>query len=134
MNRGYQMKLVLNKGQKTSLTGKVVFGITARVELTPDERAALDKYKFNKEVLYAKENVSPTFANRNTWGGIARNITAAALNLRVSVDDLVKGKTVECKSITEILDVEHTFRESCEALKALLVAASTFDGETVHEY
>ena len=129
------MKLILTKGQKKGMIGnKVVFGIKARVELMPEEREALDKYKFNKEVLYAKENVSPTFANRNTWGGIARNLTAAALNMRITVDDLVHGKVVECKSITEILDVEQTFRESCEALKALLVAASTFGGETVHGY
>lgn len=114
--------------------GKVVFSLAARVQLTPEERAALEKYKFNKEILYAKENVSPTYAQRNTWGGIARNLTAAALNLRITVDDLVRGKSVECKSITEMLDVEATIRESCEVLKHMLVAATTFGGETVHEY
>jgi len=129
------LKLVLNKGQKSSMMGgKVIFSLQARVQLSPEERAALEKYKFNKEILYAKENVSPTYAQRKTWGGIARNLTAAALNLRITVDDLVRGKSVECKSITEMLDVEATIRESCDVLKHMLVAASTFGGETVHEY
>jgi len=34
----------------------------------------------------------------------------------------------------EMLDVEDTMKQSCEVLKSMLVAASTFEGEVVHEY
>lgn len=116
------------------LSGKVAFALQARVELSNEEEEALLRYKFGKEVLYSKENVTPTHANRNTWAGIGRNLAAAALNLVITVDDLVKGKTVECKSIVEMLDVEDTIKESCDVLKGMLEAALNFEGESVVEY
>lgn len=130
------MKLILSKGQrKAGLTGgKIAFSLHARAELTQAEKEALNKYKFHKEILYAKENVSPDHVNYKTWGGIGRNFAAAALNLRISVNDLIQGKTVECKEIGEMLDVEHTIRNSCEALKSMLEAAAGFGGESVIEY
>ena len=130
------MKLILNKSQrKTGMTGKIAFALQARVQLSPEEQASLKRYKFSKEVLYSKDNITPSsYANASTWGGIGRNLAAAALNLVITVDDMVRGKTVECKSIVEMLDVEQTIKSSCEALKSLLQAASNFEGETVVEY
>ena len=130
------MKLILRKGQrKAGMTGsKIAFQLHAQAVLTAEEKEALERYKFGKEILYAKENVSPTYERRNTWGGLGRNLAAAALNLRISVNDLIRGKTVECKEITEMLDVEDTIKSSCEMLKAMLDAAATFDGETSFEF
>lgn len=129
------MKLILRKGQrKTGLTGgKIAFSLHARAELTQAEQEALKKYKFHRELLYAKENVSPAHRSDNSWAGIGRDLAAAALNLRITVNDLIQGKTVECKEIGEMLDVEQTIKGSCEVLKGMLEAASTFGGETVHE-
>ena len=131
------MRLILNKGQKTTglMSKSVVFQLTARVELDAAEQAALAKYKFGKELVYSKENVTPASgAASNTWGGIARNFSAAALNLQLSVEGLIRGRTVECKSITEMLDVEATIKQACEVLKGMLVACQTFEGETVLDF
>lgn len=131
------MRLLLNKGQKQSgmVSKSVTFQLSARVELDGNEQAALDRYKFGKELIYSKENIEPSsYANRNTWSGIARNFSAAAMNLRLTVNDLIRGKTIECKSIAEMLDVEDTIKQSCEVLKGMLTACQTFEGETVLDY
>lgn len=135
--KGNDMRLILNRGQKTTgmMSKSVMFQLTARVDLDETERAALSKYKFGKELVYSKENVAPSgYASRNTWGGIARNLSAAAMNLQLTVDGLVNGRTIECKSISEMLDVEDTIKQGCEVLKGMLSACQTFEGETVMEF
>lgn len=131
------MRLILNKGQKTTgiMNKSVTFQLTARVELDSAEKAALDKYKFGNELVYSKENIRPASgAASTTWGGIARNFSAAALNLQLTVQGLITGRTIECKSITEMLDVEETIRSACEVLKGMLIACQSFEGETVIEF
>ena len=131
------MKLILNRGQKTAglMSKNIVFQLTARVELTDQENAAVDKYKFRSETVYSKENVAPSgYAASTTWSGIARNLSAAAMNLNLTVGDLTLGRTIECKSIGEMLDCEDTIKQACEVLSGLLQACETFEGETVLEY
>ncbi|MEO1029176.1 MAG: hypothetical protein AAFX02_08995 [Pseudomonadota bacterium] len=117
------------------MSKSVTFQLTARVELDSAEKAALDKYKFGKEIVYSKETVRPASRQEsNTWGGIARNFSAAAMNLQLTVEGLINGRTIECKSIAEMLDVEETIRSACEVLKGLLIACQSFEGETVIEF
>ena len=130
------MRLLLNKGQKQTgmMSKSVTFQLTARVELDGNEQA-LDRYKFGKEILYSKENVArSSYSDRTTWSGIARNLSAAAMNLNLTVNDLIRGKTIECKSIAEVLDVEDTIKQGCEVLKGMLTACQTFEGETVLDF
>lgn len=131
------MRLILKKGQKLSglMNKNVVFQLTARVELSDDEEAALDKYKFRSEIVYSKENIAPAGQQGSkTWSGIARNLSAMAMNLNLSVGDLILGRTVECKTIGEMLDCEDAIKQACEVLSGLLEACKSFEGETVLEF
>ncbi len=131
------MRLILNRGQKTTgmMSKSVLFQLTARVELDEVEQGALAKYKFGKDLVYSKENVAPSsYGDRNSWGGIARNLSAAAMNLQLTVDGLINGRTIECKSIAEMMDVEDTIKQGCEVLKGMLEACQTFEGETVLDF
>ena len=56
------------------------------------------------------------------------------VNLSISVDNLTKGKQIDCKDVVEMLAVEQQIKEACETFKAVLTAAATFGGEEVIEY
>ncbi len=55
------------------------------------------------------------------------------MNITVTVDDLVNGKHLECKEITEMLAVEGQLLEASQVLKKILEAATHFEGEQVIE-
>lgn len=126
------MKLKLNKSQKTKgLTQKISYSLTAQVVLTEEERHYLQKYKLANEIVYSKERVTP---DKSKDASLIRNLSALALNLRITVSDLVGGRTIVCKDINEIMDVEQTIYKSCEALKNILTNCAGFEGEQVIEF
>jgi hypothetical protein len=87
-----------------------------------------------KEVVYSKERVQIERDDYASAKGIFRNLSAIALNLSISVNDLVNGRTIECKDILEIIDAEDSIRDACKTLKTLLDACSGFEGEEIIEY
>jgi hypothetical protein len=66
--------------------------------------------------------------------GLATRLAFKAMNLSVSVDDLSRGKQIECKDVVEMLAVEEQIKEACETFKAVLTAAAQFGGEEVIAY
>lgn len=129
------MKLRLNKSQRTTgFSKKVVFSLGAQVDLTAEEQDYVNKYKMGKEVVYSKERIAPENFDITSWKGIARNLSAGALNLTLTVNDLVGGRTIECKDITEMMGVEETIRIGCKALKNMLESCAGFEGEEVVEF
>jgi len=130
------MKLRLNKSQRSTgvMSKKIMFSLGAQVDLTAQEQDHVKKYKMAKEVVYSKERIAPENYNINTWKGIARNFSAAAMNLKLTVNDLVGGRTIECKDINEMMDVEDTIKSSCQVLKGMLDACSGFEGEEIIDY
>jgi len=128
------MKLRLNKSQKAKgLTRKIVYSLTAKVELTEEERIYLQKYKLANEIVYAKDRIAPDM-NPTGFASLARNLSAMAINLRITVNDLVIGRTIVCKDIGEIMDVEATIYKSCNGLKNLLTNCAGFEGEQIIEF
>lgn len=126
------MKLKLNKSQKVKgLTQKVSYSLTAQVELTEEEREYLHKYKLANEIVYAKDRVTPDMSDNPS---LIRNLSALALNLRITVSDLVNGRTIVCKDIGEIMSVEATIMQSCQGLKNLLTNCAGFEGEQIIEF
>lgn len=124
------MKLLLRRDQKSGLTGKVTFLLDARADLTAEEIANVKKYKLGKEILYEKRKVD--------WDGtrligVAARLAAKAINLTVTVDDLVNGQHLECKDIVEMRAVEEQLKEATAVLKDVLEAAAHFGGEEVVE-
>lgn len=52
---------------------------------------------------------------------------------QITVNDLMKGRTVKCNNILEVLEVEKDIRAAAEIFAAILRAASWFGGEEVVE-
>lgn len=116
------------------MSKKVVFSLGAQVDLTSQEAEYVKKYKMGKEVLYNKDRVNPELYDYKSGKGIMRNLSAIAMNINLTVNDLVNGRTIECKDINEILDAEATVKTACQGLKNLLEACAGFEGEEIIDY
>jgi len=125
------MKLLIRRDQRSGMLGKVIFQLDVRGQLSDEERKNIDKYKLGKEILYSKNeapNVDP-----QTLSGLGKLLIASALNISVSVNDLVNGKRIEAKDILEMLSAEEQIREAAKNFNAVLQAAAHFGGEEVVE-
>ncbi len=130
------MKLKLRRTQKSGIIGKVTFSLFAQTDLSPEEAGYVKKYKMGKEVLYYKEKVDPSSIPGGTMAAMAsvgRLLAAKALNLTITADDLVNGKTVECKDIVEMRAAEEQIKEACALFKEVLESAAHFEGEEIIE-
>lgn len=128
MHKGYLMKLLLRRDQKSGFTGKVTFTLTVRSELSAEERDAIDKYKLGDTVLYEKNTMTDPGSGLL---GLASRVAFRAMNISVSVNDLQNGKKVDCKDIVEMLAVEDQIRGAGKVFDAILKAAMNFGGEEV---
>lgn len=130
------MKLRLNRSQKKSgvVSKNVVFALGAQVDLTAQEQEYVKKYKMGREVLFNKDRMNQRPEIPTKVGALIRDISAMTLNINLTVNDLVKGKTIQCKDITEILDAEETVKRACGNLKNLLDACAGFQGEEIIDY
>jgi len=154
------MQLKLKRSQRSGgiMGGKVIFGLDARAELTPDEQGLVKKYALGKLVVYDSEArkkhqgvayghfddagggplvATAGSAGRSLWSN-ARGIASAAmmaLSLRVTIDGLMGGQHIECKDLDELLGAEAAIVDACKSLKVYLETALTFDGrEEVVEF
>ena len=125
------MKLLLRRDERSSIMGKPIFVLEMRAELSEEERGWIQKYKFGPSLLYTKKG-KPN-ADTNTLAGVGQILLHYAMDLTVSVNDLVNGKKIECKDIMEMLAVEAQIREAAQTFGNVLRAASQFGGEEVIE-
>lgn len=72
--------------------------------------------------------------DNNDAKGMARNLAAIAVAVTITVNDLVRGKTVACKDILEMSAIVEQIKEASEGFKVMLDAAAQFEGEQVLEY
>ena len=112
------MKLYIRRSQedkKGVLGGHkgVTFDVEFRLELTPEENALVEKYKYQKEALTTRQD---TDGDDVAWH---------------TVSDLMNGVSVPSSSITTILHNEQLIKDACENLKQTLDVMSTFGGEDV---
>jgi len=124
------MKILLRRDQKSGMLGmgKIAFILDIRAELTDDEKNNIKKYKLGDTMLYERDKLADKGSGLL---GMASRFALKAINISVSVDDLSKGKQIECKDIVEMLAVEEQLKEACQTFKAILTAASHFGGEEV---
>ncbi len=123
------MKLLLRRSERTSVLGKPVYVLEMRAQLSDEEKGWIQKYKFGPSFLYSKKG-KPN-ADGNTLAGMGQILLHYAMDLTVSVNDLVHGKKIECKDIMEMLAVEQQIREAAQNFANVLRAASQFGGEEV---
>ena len=127
------MKLLLRRDQKKAMLGmgSVVFQLDARAELTAQEREWITRYKMGKTVLYTKHEM---LDKGSGLLGMASRLAFKAMNIEVTVDDLVNGKHIEVKDIVEMLAVENQLKEAAETFHDILQAAGHFGGEQAYDF
>lgn len=125
------MKLLLRRNQKPAMMmGSPTFTLEVRAELTPEEKADIEKYKLGNTLLYVRNPNVPD-VDGGTLGGLASMIKWRITNLTVSVKDLLQGKRIDCKDIMEMLGAEDQIKEAAQNFKAVLQAAAGFGGEEI---
>ena len=124
------MKLLLRRDQKKSLTGNMIFTLDARAELLPEEKDAVQKYKMASTMLYEKFKVIDKGSGIR---GLISRFFFRFVNVTISVENLVKGKHLECKDIVEMRSVEEQIKEASQVFKNILETAAHFGGEEVIE-
>ncbi len=119
------MKLVIVRDQvsKGIMSKKVNFSITAKVEVTDEERANITKYKLGNTLLYTN------MVDRGS--GVLGAISRKAMAVEFSINSLIDGKTIESTDIGEILDLEDTIIGVAKNFKQILEASANFGNETV---
>jgi hypothetical protein len=150
------LRLKLRRSQRSTILGKVLFGLDARMELSSEELQLVRKYQLGKDVVYDSANREKYSENLQarlemSRGGpslmdspgaqllgtgktlfhLARgaaSAVAASLSLRVTINSLISGIHVECKSLGELLEAETAIVEAATNLKSYLQSARTFDG------
>lgn len=131
------MRLILSRAKKKKkLTRKLTFRVSAQVELTPDQKAVLGDLKLGREVLYRADQVTPELPLHvyRVWHTRRRQPSSHLPFSRITVDDLVNGKSVEFISLMDAIDAEKAVKSACSALQQLVMNAENFDGEAIHEF
>jgi hypothetical protein len=110
------------------LGGKIIFQLDVRADLTADERSNITKYKLGDTVLYERN----TLVDRGSGLlGVASRTAFRAVNISVSINDLARGKRIECKDIVEMVAVCDQLKEAAQTFKVVLETAAQFGGEEV---
>ncbi len=136
------MKLYLRRSQREGglLGGKVVFGLSARIDPSAEESMLIKRYKLGKLICYSSETHQKHAQNAQesltsgTISGLAKGLARvgmAALSLRCTIDSLVNGQSIECQDLIELLGAEEAIVQACNNAKAFLATAETFDGREV---
>jgi hypothetical protein len=124
------MDLLLRRSERaSSVLGKPIYILEVRAGLSQQEMDWVQKYKFGPSILYAR-NARPN-VDTATVSGIGLMLLHHALNMTVSVNDLVHGKRLECKDIVEMLAAEEQIKEAARMFATVLKAAAGFGGEEV---
>jgi hypothetical protein len=124
------MKLLVRRDQRAGLLGlgSVIFTLDVRAQITEDEWQDINTYKLNKTVLYSRARLVDRGSGLL---GLASRLAFKAMNISICIDDLVKGKRIECKDVVEMLAVEDQIKEAATTFKSVLQAAAHFGGEEV---
>jgi hypothetical protein len=115
------MKLIIKRDQKaqTGIFGGhkgMIFLLSCRVELTPEEQALIAKYKAGDHTL--------TFTTDRDGNKISKD----------TINSLTRGTAEEVKDISVLLNNEEIVKGACRDFKTLLDVMATFGGEEVIEY
>jgi hypothetical protein len=150
------MSLKLKRSQRSGVMGKIIFVLDARIGLNAEEHSRIKQYRLGSFVVYdskAREKYreatsehlemtrghAPLSAGATAQflglgktlyrlGRASVSATMTALSLRITVDSLIHGVHVECKSMDELLEAEAAIRDAARNLKSYLETAVTFDG------
>jgi len=106
--------------------GKPIFQLDVRAELNDEEKKHVQHYRLGETLLYSQGEM--TDPGKGLLG-LASRLAFHAINISVTVNDLVNGKRIECKNIVEMLAVEEQIKDAAVTFKQVLNAATHFGGE-----
>jgi hypothetical protein len=104
------MKLHVKRFQKKSNEGPILFGVTFRIEVTPDEKTLSEKYGLDRELVFE-----------------ATQQMNSHLPLRAEYTEYFKTPVEAAKAENERI-------VACDEIIRFLEAASQFDSEETHEF
>ncbi len=114
----------------------IVWVVDARVEFTPEEEEAINKYRLGSQVVYSSDAFKKHFGDwaASTTGAVnplAGMIAMARtqFSLKVTINDLKKGVHLECKTLDEAITADDAIEQGCRAARAYIANASFFDGQ-----
>jgi hypothetical protein len=136
------MELRLRRSQRDGglLGGKVIFGLSARINPSAEESLLIKRYKLGKLIVYSSEthqkhaDSAHDSLTSGSASGLAKGLARMgmmALSLKCTIDSLVTGQSIECQDLSELLGAEEAIVQACNNAKAFLAAAATFDGREV---
>lgn len=121
------MKLVIVRDQvsKGMMSKKINFSIMAKVEITSEERANIEKYKLGKIILYSNME--------DRGSGVLGALSRKAMAVEFTINDLAMGRKIESEDIIEIISLEEQITAAAKNFKDILEASANFGNETVIE-
>ena len=128
-----RVQLKVRRTQNKALLGGVGFSIHFIAELSPQARAAVKHYRLGNAILFQKDLTLKLSANilMTLWRFFVLWLTRR--NWRITVDDIVQGRTLSAKDVMHMLEIESDIRKAAEAFAQVLRAAAYFGGEEVVE-
>lgn len=126
------MQLDITRSQKKAgmVTKTVVFVLEVQSHLSQEETHLIKEYGLGKDVIYNSEGARKHLDNAASGGlmGAMKGLALASLSLRITIDSLISGHTIECKTLDEVLSAEDAVRDACANMKTYLEVAQKFDG------
>ena len=148
--------LKLKRSQRQGTLGGKIYELDARIDVSAEVRSLIAQHNVGSRLIYesvarqkhaerTKEHLEGSRSNasffappsaqamgaaKTFWklGRAAVSAVRASLSLRVTVDSLLAGVHVACKSLDELLEAEEAFRQAKENLEGFIATAQTFDG------
>src|SRR5690348_1688183 len=100
------MQLKIQRSQRAAaLSGKVIFCLDARIFLTAEEQANVNKYRLGSEVIYnseASKKQLDAAAQAHAQGSYFKSLgrlAMVAMNLNITINSLQRGQHIECKDM-----------------------------------
>src|SRR5947208_17047345 len=107
-----QLKLQRSQREGGVISKNVIFCLDARVQLTQQEQANVNRYRLGNQVIYNSQAARKHLDNANAAGAQGSyfkslaSVALAAINLNISIDSLQRGQHIECKDLDELLGAE----------------------------
>ncbi len=130
------MEVLLTKSQKKGMMGlgSVTFTLHVQARLTDHEAELVKKYKLGNLVVYEKIDGITNAGGKNTFTSLALAVASRAFKLNFTVDNLVNGRTVEAKDISEVISARDEILNAAEAFHNLLMTSKYFEGEELIKF
>lgn len=128
-----RVQLKVRRNQNKGFVGGVGFSIHFIAELSPQAQAAVKHYRLGDAILFQKDLGLKLTANifLALWRVLVLWLTRK--RWRVTVNDLVRGRTLTAKDVIDMLEIEADMRKAADTFVQVLRAAAWFGGEEVIE-